>query len=125
MKQKITDKLKVYRRSRWGKISLITCVMVIPAVIAGTVGFLLGEVHGSAQATLTQQLLNEWRNVIKKQEQELVVQKQNLDQSLELLATRIADVQARAVRLDALGERLVNSANFDEGEFSFYAPPAI
>src|SRR5690554_6616733 len=125
MKQNRTKNSSTSRRIRWSRISLITCVMMIPTVLVGAAGFILGEMHGSAQATLTQQLLNEWRDAIKQQEQEVVAQKQNLELSLELLATRIADVQARSVRLDALGERLVSSANFDEGEFSFFSPPAI
>ena len=42
---------------------------------------------------------------------------------LDALALRLSELQARAIRIDALGSRLVELAGLDETEFSFGAPP--
>ncbi|MFT5209980.1 MAG: murein DD-endopeptidase MepM/ murein hydrolase activator NlpD [Flavobacterium sp.] len=44
---------------------------------------------------------------------------------MEASALRLAKLQARIVRLDALGERLTSVAKLDEGEFDFSQPPAL
>lgn len=42
---------------------------------------------------------------------------------LDALALRLSEVQATAIRVDALGERLVRLAGLDSDEFSFGKPP--
>lgn len=44
---------------------------------------------------------------------------------LDALAVRLAELQAHAARLNALGERLVESARLDPSEFDFREPPAL
>ena len=48
-----------------------------------------------------------------------------VDENLEASALRLAKLQARIVRLDALGERLTSIASLEEGEFDFSQPPAL
>ena len=44
--------------------------------------------------------------------------------SMDALAVQLGALQARALRLDALGERLARAGKLDEGEFNFAAAPA-
>lgn len=44
---------------------------------------------------------------------------------LESVGSRLGEMQARMVRIDAVGERLVRLAKLDEGEFDFNAMPPI
>src|SRR5690606_22012340 len=44
---------------------------------------------------------------------------------LQALTLRIANLQARLMRLDALGERLTAVAGLDDGEFDFSQQPAV
>jgi len=44
--------------------------------------------------------------------------------SMDALAIQLGALQARALRLDALGERLARAGKLDEGEFNFAAAPA-
>ena len=46
-------------------------------------------------------------------------------ESLDALAIRVGELQARVLRLDALGQRLVNMAGLDEEEFRFSIRPAL
>jgi len=63
---------------------------------------------------------------------ELSAQRENIDtirqaneDTLDALAIRIAQMNARVVRLDALGRRLTDMADLDEGEFDFDTAPAL
>lgn len=44
---------------------------------------------------------------------------------IDALAIRIGQLQSQLLRLDALGERLVEIGRLDKGEFSFQEPPAL
>ena len=47
------------------------------------------------------------------------------EDTLEALAVRIAQMNARVIRLDALGRRLTEMADIEEGEFDFDSEPAL
>ena len=44
---------------------------------------------------------------------------------IDALAIRVGQLQSQLLRLDALGERLVDMGGLDKGEFSFEAAPAL
>ena len=63
---------------------------------------------------------------------ELQVQRDSIDtirqaneDTLDALAIRIAQMNARIIRLDALGRRLTGMADLDDGEFDFDSDPAL
>jgi len=63
---------------------------------------------------------------------ELQLQRENIDtirqaneDTLDALAIRIAQMNARIIRLDALGRRLTDMADLDDGEFDFNSDPAL
>jgi len=63
---------------------------------------------------------------------ELVAQKgqiqqtrQETEDTLDALAIRIGQMNARVIRLDALGRRLTEMADLEDGEFDFDTEPAI
>lgn len=63
---------------------------------------------------------------------ELVVQKdeiaetrQQTEDTLDVLAINIGQMNARVIRLDALGRRLTEMADLEDGEFDFDADPAM
>ncbi len=51
--------------------------------------------------------------------------RQQTEDTLDALAIRIGQMNARVIRLDALGRRLTEMADLDEGEFEFDSVPAI
>ncbi len=63
---------------------------------------------------------------------ELQLQRENIDtirqgneDTLDALAIRIAQMNARVIRLDALGRRLTDMADLEDGEFDFDSVPAL
>lgn len=51
--------------------------------------------------------------------------KADAQNEIDALAIRMGQLQSQLIRLDALGERLVEIGRLDKGEFSFQEPPAI
>lgn len=51
--------------------------------------------------------------------------RQQTEDTLDALAISIGQMNARVIRLDALGRRLTGMANLEDGEFNFDAVPAI
>ena len=51
--------------------------------------------------------------------------RQGNEDTLDAMAIRIAQMNARMIRLDALGRRLTEMADLDDGEFDFDSMPAL
>jgi len=50
---------------------------------------------------------------------------QDARSAVDALTLRLGDLQARIIRLDALGKRLVENGKLDKREFNFEQPPAV
>lgn len=59
------------------------------------------------------------------QKSEIAQTRQQTEDTLDALAIRIGQMNARVIRLDALGRRLTEMANLEDGEFDFDSEPAI
>ena len=59
------------------------------------------------------------------QKVEIAETRQQTEDTLDALAIRIGQMNARVIRLDALGRRLTEMADLEDGEFDFNAEPAI
>ncbi len=63
--------------------------------------------------------------ILKDQKSKIEAIKSESQEYQRAMAMRLAELQARLIRIDALGERITNVANLDQGEFDFSAPPAM
>jgi murein DD-endopeptidase MepM/ murein hydrolase activator NlpD len=59
------------------------------------------------------------------QKAEIETIRQANEDTLDALAIRIAQMNARIIRLDALGRRLTDMAELEDGEFDFDSAPAV
>jgi len=66
----------------------------------------------------------EWQGEMRKQQAELEAARETARANLDALALRVGQIQARMLRLNALGERLVSKADLDGEEFDFDSVPA-
>lgn len=62
---------------------------------------------------------------LEKQKQEVSQVVESAQYSINALTQRLGQLQAHAIRLDALGKRLVELAHLEQGEFDFENPPAV
>ncbi len=106
----------------WMRVALSVCLLGVPAVL-GYYGY---QFSASRNADVykdeaTQALMN----TLQSQKEDVDQIRQDTLAQLEALALRIANLQARLLRLDALGQRLTEISNLDDGEFDFTQQPAL
>lgn len=77
----------------------------------------VGDIPGESFAEVKQVLDNDRAG--------LEEEKAKVQAHLDALAIRLGSLQAHMLRLDALGERLVDIAKLDGGEFDFNTEPAV
>lgn len=91
--------------------------VVLPAGVMFA-GFKMGEVSARNQL-----LPDEWQEEIVSNREEIAEVARVTRENMNALTLRLGQLQAQAVRLNALGKRLVKSGNLDHGEFDFSQPP--
>jgi murein DD-endopeptidase MepM/ murein hydrolase activator NlpD len=72
-----------------------------------------------------QALIDDWQEGIHQQQVRLKHIKQEADADIDALSSRLGLLQAHVMRLDALGQKLIQMANIDRGEFDFDSTPAL
>ncbi len=112
----------------FGPVTL--CVCMIISVVAGLLVFHAGSLYalnltrGSFKA-LYSQTAPIWSQEIEVQQQMLNQAQENAEKNLDALAARLSKLQAHVMRLDALGSRLADMADFNEIEFDVTSPPGL
>jgi murein DD-endopeptidase MepM/ murein hydrolase activator NlpD len=108
----------------WLKGLLSICLLGAP-VAMGYLGYHLAVSQSEASGVVSRETADSWQQKLDEQSAALVELRQNAELQLEALTTRLASLQARLLRLDALGERLTVAANLDPEEFNFSQGPAV
>ena len=108
-------------------VSLAKTVAVAGLALVGTTavalwgGFVLGERYG--QGADVDAATAELRSLLDSERQVIAEVKAEQRDHLDALALKIAELQTHLIRLDALGDRLVEVGELDKEEFDFSAPP--
>ncbi|MEC8454963.1 MAG: M23 family metallopeptidase [Pseudomonadota bacterium] len=100
----------------WMKGLLSICLLGAPVAL-GYLGYQLA-ISGTA-SFLTEDVARNWQKQLSLQEAELKQLGNDSKRELEALSLRLAMMQARLARLDAMGERITRMSDFDNGEFDF------
>lgn len=101
----------------WLKGLLSLCLLGAPVAL-GYMGYHLALAN-TANHIVSEKSAEGWEQQLDEQAQALAELKQNAEQQVEALTQRLATLQARLLRLDALGLRLTEVANLDPAEFNF------
>jgi murein DD-endopeptidase MepM/ murein hydrolase activator NlpD len=108
--------------SGWLKGLLSVCILGAP-VAFGYFGYQLAVSHEPQEYALETAL--ELHEELQSSADALGRLKQESQAQLEALTLRLASLQARLLRMEALGERITAVAQLDAGEFDFSAQPAL
>ncbi len=101
---------------------LAFAVVGILGAMSFTVGYWYSSKTGSGIS------VNELASVgeeLQVQHEDIAKIRQENEDTLDALAIRIAQMNARVIRLDALGRRLTDMAEIEDGEFDFDSAPAL
>jgi murein DD-endopeptidase MepM/ murein hydrolase activator NlpD len=103
----------------------VLMAMAIGVVLLFSIVFLAGLKldHRSLVLEPTAQV-REWSRQLEEQRSQLVNSRGELQERLDAIASRMGQMTAQVIRLEALGRRLTEMAGLDQGEFNFGEPPA-
>jgi murein DD-endopeptidase MepM/ murein hydrolase activator NlpD len=101
------------RRSRL----LLAALCLLPL----TLGIALGNAMGSNQTRLAQRI-EQLQGHLDSQRDQIAVSEAEAHRLLQAMTLKLAELQARALRLDAVGERIIELVGLDRDEFGFDRP---
>lgn len=97
-------------------------VTVVVSALGFAGGYWYSSFTGSGVSTTEVAQLSE---ELQAQRESIDSIRQGNEDTLDALAIRIAQMNARIIRLDALGRRLTDMADLEDGEFDFNTAPAL
>ena len=107
-----------------GPQALLAVLLIAGAVAA--IGFAGGQWHaGRTSSSVSAAELAGLTEELQQAREHIDAIRQEKEDTLDAMAFRIAQMNARVIRLDALGRRLTEMANLEDGEFNFDEPPAM
>lgn len=114
---------KTYSLGPVARFLLLGSLCILPFAMGAT-GYLLAA-HLADQGLLDPVAAKAWERDLDEQRQELQKIQQHTDQELDGLTLRLAQLQAKLLRIDALGERLIDITKINADEFDFSSVPAV
>ncbi len=109
----------------WTRALLSVCLLGIPVTAAGFLGYSWLVEQGERSDVFTAETRQAWEAALAEQKAQVEETRTQAQTQVAALTLRMAELQARLMRLDALGEHLTTIANLDQGEFDFSQPPAL
>lgn len=116
------------RRPRQLSLSTVsvTGLALLTIGLLGTLGFAAGYWYSAtARSAVSTGELERYATAITDQQSEIAGIRRHKEDRLDAMSLRIAALNARIIRLDALGRRLTAMADIDGGEFDFAADPGM
>jgi murein DD-endopeptidase MepM/ murein hydrolase activator NlpD len=113
------------RTIKLGPWSILIAALLILAPLSALV-FYSGQYLARMNTPLqVQTVMTAWQDEMKRQREEVQGARRKVDEDMDALALRLGELQAKVIRLDALGSRLTEMAKLDRGEFDFSKQPAV
>ena len=106
--------------ARW----ILTFILAVMPFSMGAAGYYLTMMLAD-EGLFGPETAKAWEQDLTQQRKELDKIREQTDEQLVGLTLRMAELQTRLTRLDALGERLIDQSKLDKGEFNFGELPAI
>lgn len=92
---------------------------------AGWAGYQVAVNKAAAEQPTESELVAEWRSKLEQQKAQLARVREDVQQQVDALTLRLGQIQGRMLRLDALGQRFMESGLVASDEFNFDQPPAV
>lgn len=104
----------------------VTALVVLALVaLAAWSGYRAALAALEPQEPVRDQVVAQWQGKLDEQREQLALIRENAQHQMDALTLRIGELQGRLLRLDALGQRFVESGMVASGEFNFDQPPAV
>ena len=114
------------RSGRTRQVSISPRILLAGSLAVLALAFVAGLTAGRAlQPDSDAEIFAEMRATRAAQQAELEAVRDQSGRNVDALAARLGQLSAHIIRLDALGQRLVNMAGLEDGEFNFGAEPPM
>lgn len=109
------------RRSLHATHHFLLLALVGALILAGVAaaGYWAGRWHYASA------YMASWEQRLAEQQESLEEVRRNARAEVDALTARLADLQGRVTRIDALGRKLINVSNIDASEFDFDSRPGM
>jgi len=116
-----------HSRSRTLSLPLLVAFLVLIAIsLMGSGAYMVHLWYqDDTPLVMDSRAVQAWQERMAFQEEELERTRSYTEDQIRALTVKLAQQQSRLTRLDALGERLVNVAKLEDGEFDFSIDPAV
>ena len=104
-------------------VNLLIMGLGLGSILAAA--FFVGRISGLISAGGPEEQLAAWRSELNSQEQLLKDTRKSSQEKIDALSVKLAQMNAQVIRLEALGRRLMQMADLDDGEFDFDSSPAL
>lgn len=108
-----------------GIIAGLVFFVVTSLVVAGWAGYQIAIGKMNAMQPTESELVADWQAKLEQQRSDVSDIRENVQEQIDALTIRLGDIQGRLLRLDALGQRFVESGLVTSGEFNFDQPAAV
>jgi murein DD-endopeptidase MepM/ murein hydrolase activator NlpD len=109
---------RVIALGRWSRAMLSLCCLGLPLGLVA-IGYFAGKSADVPEA------LAPLQDEVDAQNAALADLRAEAERRLQALSMSVGEMEARLVRLDAMGQRLTDLAGLDDGEFDFSRSPAL
>ncbi|TDT37871.1 murein DD-endopeptidase MepM/ murein hydrolase activator NlpD [Halospina denitrificans] len=111
-----------------GKQAVVAVVIALASAVGGAAwgGYQLAlQQVAEGDAETESHLVSRWRTRLVETRERLANVEERAEHEIDALTRRLGEIQARALRVDALGQNLVAAADMGDQEFNFDAAPAM
>ena len=102
---------------------LMLLVFLLLPFVLGSLSFWL--YHSSVRQASDSLIMAQWQQELARQAANVEQTQRQVGDELSAMTAKVAELQARIMRLDALGEQVTQVAQLDNGEFDFSRRPAL
>lgn len=116
------DKVRTLDLNGWAKVLLSVLMLGMPIAAGALMGITLAD---GRWELLFENSVDDLQGQLAQQRKEVEAGRKQADDRLNALTLKLAEMRARLLRLDALGERLTEMASLDSGDFDFSEAPGL
>jgi len=120
----ITNRRGKTTRFNVGIASSLMIVLLVVALVGGSY-YAGAKKHSTGSSSDTDELVSELQTELTEYQTQVSSIRLSVEENMSALAQRLGQVKAHVIRLDALGERLIEKVKLDKGEFDFDNVPAL
>lgn len=106
-------------------LAVVALAVVLLVALVAWGGYRAAMTQVAERPVVPSYLLSQWQETLRDQKQELARIERNAHEQVDAMTLRLGEMQGRLLRLDALGQRFIESGAVASEEFNFDEAPPV